>query len=309
MIKKFEEFIKESLWKSGINRAKENTVRQEEKDSFFYKDGMFPIKGFHNWFLKFVRVNKVFKRVRVYLKPDETEMASYHDVIRRGKNAPFKIRDASECVYVTTGGRITDEIREILTSDKFIDAINDTLAEMPEKYFSQMNESLWKSGINRAKTGEERIEDKINSNISSLNGIDLGFNFLIADDTLEIEDERVFTLDDIKKYKDVIAKYGWRLMTVEECQLIAYNSRFKVENGGKYNTMEFLVIESKKNKNSVSYNITATGAKKFYWVDPDENSSTKALMFSFDGIDEHIKAEPTVGRLWHNYEIILVKDK
>lgn len=159
MIKKFEEFIKESFWKSGINRAKENTVRQEEKDSFFYKDGMFPIKGFHNWFLKFVHVNKIFKRVHVYLKPDEIEMASYLDVVRKGKNQPFKIRDASTCVYTTTDGKITNEIMEILTSDEFIDAINDTLAEMPEKYFS-MNESLWKSGINRAKTGEERIEDK-----------------------------------------------------------------------------------------------------------------------------------------------------
>ena len=55
---------------------------------------------------------------------------------------------------------------------------------------SQINEGLWSKGIERSKTDNERIEDKIDSNIDKQKTVDLGFPFLIADNDFKIKDEK-----------------------------------------------------------------------------------------------------------------------
>ena len=46
------------------------------------------------------------------------------------------------------------------------------------KKLSQINESLWSKGIERSKSGNERIEDRLqNTNLYNLKSIDLGLSF------------------------------------------------------------------------------------------------------------------------------------
>ena len=79
-----------------------------------------------------------------------------------------------------------------------------------------INEGLWASGMKRAENGEERLGDMIDSNIKELKPVDLGFDFLFADQNLIIEGNDRFTYNDLKPYLEYIHKHGWRLMTKDE---------------------------------------------------------------------------------------------
>ena len=53
---------------------------------------------------------------------------------------------------------------------------------------SQINEGLWSKGIERSKSGDERIEDKLpKNNIKELKPVDLCLDFLIADNRLSMD--------------------------------------------------------------------------------------------------------------------------
>ena len=80
----------------------------------------------------------------------------------------------------------------------------------------KLNEGLWSKGIERSKTGEERLGDVIDSNVKELKPVDLGFDFLFADQNLIIEGNDRFTYADLKPYLEYIHKHGWRLMTKDE---------------------------------------------------------------------------------------------
>ena len=97
---------------------------------------------------------------------------------------------------------------------------------------SQINEGLWSKGIERSKSGDERIEDKLpKNNIKELKPVDLGLDFLIADNRLSLNGKEFFKLNDIYHYLPNIEKTGWRLPTIDEvnelCNLeyCKYNSK------------------------------------------------------------------------------------
>ena len=89
----------------------------------------------------------------------------------------------------------------------------------------QINEGFWKDSIKRAKSGEERLEDKHHTNIERLIPIDLGVDFYFADIDFYDGDECEFTYEDALKYKDFFAKYGWRIPDYDDFHSIDFDNK------------------------------------------------------------------------------------
>lgn len=83
------------------------------------------------------------------------------------------------------------------------------------KFDEFINESLWKKGIERSKTGDVRLESKVNSNIDELKPVDLGsdFPFVFADVDLIIDDKDRFNSNQYEDYKSGLNLQGWRVPT------------------------------------------------------------------------------------------------
>lgn len=83
---------------------------------------------------------------------------------------------------------------------------------------SQINEGMWKSGVNRAKSGELRKEDVTNTNIDKFEEINLGAfcPFYVASQDLTIDDEHKITFTTWKEYREQIRKTGWRMPTYKD---------------------------------------------------------------------------------------------
>lgn len=81
-----------------------------------------------------------------------------------------------------------------------------------------VNEGLINKTLKRVRTGTERTENKIRSNIEDLKPVDLGLPFLIADDDFELPDNEHnwFTWDAVEELKSTFRSNGWRLPTKEE---------------------------------------------------------------------------------------------
>lgn len=86
------------------------------------------------------------------------------------------------------------------------------------KKLSQINEGMWKSAVERAKSNEVRAEDKLHTNIDKMKPIDVGLSFYFADIDLEINGETKFEWDEIKDYLDKLGDKldGWRLPHADE---------------------------------------------------------------------------------------------
>lgn len=88
-----------------------------------------------------------------------------------------------------------------------------------KKYSDFIAEGLWKSGVNRAKSGEEREENKIRSNISELKPVNAcnEFPFLFADDDFIVDgNKNTFTWHEVEQLKPYFEKNGWRLIGDDE---------------------------------------------------------------------------------------------
>ena len=75
---------------------------------------------------------------------------------------------------------------------------------------------MWGPGIERSKTGQERLEDKVNTNIKELKEIDWGLPFVIADSDLELNGSKNILMEDLKLHRDKIEKLEWRFMTEDD---------------------------------------------------------------------------------------------
>lgn len=102
---------------------------------------------------------------------------------------------------------------------------------MIKKFEDFVNEGLWKSGIERSKSGEERLEDKVNSNIKDLKPVDIGQNFLISDKPLELNGSNMIDARDfIENYQDYFKKHDWRMLTSDDIDEIrTYFNQYKLE--------------------------------------------------------------------------------
>ena len=74
-----------------------------------------------------------------------------------------------------------------------------------------IKEGLWSKGIERSKTGEERLGDKLVTNIDQLNWIDLGFDFLISDVNFEIDGNEKITYIELENAFSHIKSKGCRV--------------------------------------------------------------------------------------------------
>lgn len=104
---------------------------------------------------------------------------------------------------------------------------------MIKKFDEYIKEGMWKSGIERAKSGEERLGELLESNINELKPIDLlpSLNFCVASDLLFIEDKFQMDADDWKtpKVSKLIKKFGWRIMNEGDLlSLENFKSEFNV---------------------------------------------------------------------------------
>ena len=114
------------------------------------------------------------------------------------------------------------------------------------KKLSKINEGMWKSGVNRSKSGEERLEDKLNTNIKTLKTVDMGSNagvdVLFADKDLEINGRTSFTYDEMKSYIPYIEKQGWRVPTYDEMHSFFMNCLITI-NGRKFRINDVIRLE------------------------------------------------------------------
>ena len=131
------------------------------------------------------------------------------------------------------------------------------------KFEEYINEGLWSKGIERSKSGEERLGDKIDSNINSLEGIDIGLPFLIADMDLEVEGKDTFNFDEMNHYnKSVIEKNGWRIPTIKDLQNNLDKPFLKYTY--KMGTIELL---NKENNNSITFELSIKHPDELsYWL-------------------------------------------
>lgn len=112
----------------------------------------------------------------------------------------------------------------------------DEFTKFAEDYMGGVNEGLWKDGVDRAKSGEMRIEDIPNLNLDSIKEC----NFLIdgkplADrDVMDVDSRnRLFDRKEMKSILFKMKKLGWRLPTCDEMKTLIgegeYIDRFKYE--------------------------------------------------------------------------------
>ena len=99
---------------------------------------------------------------------------------------------------------------------------------MIKKFNEYIEEGLWKSGIERSKTGIVRKEDTITieNNLFELNDVDLGdfLDFVIADKDLRLNDEPRCGVEDFMVWMDKIEKNtGWRLPKTTDLEKIKEN--------------------------------------------------------------------------------------
>ena len=91
---------------------------------------------------------------------------------------------------------------------------------MVKTFEEYINEGLWKSGIERSRTGIVRKEDELDipNNVKDLNEIDFcpELPFVFADKDLELNGEKKIPAGNFGEIEEKINKMGWRLPTIDE---------------------------------------------------------------------------------------------
>ena len=258
MIPQFKEYIEEGLWSKGIDRSKSGEKRLGDITDFdkyvptikwvdmghpeylfaeydFEKRGMTANEIEHlklpegvsmmssDVFKELCKIKDIFKRATSVDNDITYKDIKFENKIT-GNKIYFSISDFS---YISNLDMFDDEFSVDIIST----ASKNTKLNKYESYEADkplfriklikqksMNEGLWSKGVERSQTGEERLGDKVNSNIKELKEIDLGFDFVFADKNLILNGEEELSYDDIKHYIEYIQNNGWRLMTREDAK-------------------------------------------------------------------------------------------
>lgn len=130
----------EGFWKDGIKRSKNNEPRQEDKDSIFYKENVFPVDGYDGWYFQFEYSNGFKgKQVHIYFKPCEDPLFTFYDVVR---NPSSKYASMIRTPF-DMGYKRPDKIdnyankKNLVQSDEFIKTVNNLLKKVPKEYFKK----------------------------------------------------------------------------------------------------------------------------------------------------------------------------
>lgn len=92
------------------------------------------------------------------------------------------------------------------------------------KYKDFVNEGLWKSGVERAKSDTIRREDMETTNLLNIREVDLGLSFYIADRLLSKDVSPLFKKKNMNKILKQIETEGWRLPTKKDIEELIKNS-------------------------------------------------------------------------------------
>lgn len=177
----------------------------------------------------------------------------------------------------------------------------------------KVNEGFLSKTLNRAKTGEERKEDKINSNIDELKTIDLGY-VQFADVDIEIEGKTEFSFYEMVKYNEYFNKHGWKVFDFDTALKL-----IKDENIGRsVNEDKNVVLYNKNTNEKVEFVIACPAddtAEYCWWLDnlhskstkrePDNGAYGNAIYISRDG--EHVDINYEIEYKTHLLPIRLIR--
>lgn len=138
------------------------------------------------------------------------------------KNDPVKHKRTKDLMYHI--GKIMSRIHR--------ESIGSEMSDVPqfEKVKEMMmNEGFLNKTLKRVRTGEERTEDKLNTNLDELKPIDIceDFPFFFADkdfsvvrDDLDDDEYELFDFREGEKFDEYASKKGWRLPWSEDIEKI-----------------------------------------------------------------------------------------
>lgn len=136
---KINGMLEEGMWKSGLDRAKKNVARIEDRDSVYYLDNVFPVEGYDGYYFQYRNSADDFfsKEVRIYIKPHEQTLCNFYDIA--GHNVPI-IRSSDSMGYTNNGDPDFSKQLELVKSNEFVDAVNKSMDKLPRKYFKKFYE-------------------------------------------------------------------------------------------------------------------------------------------------------------------------
>ena len=186
------------------------------------------------------------------------------------------------------------------------------------KKLSQINEGMWSKTFDRARTGEVRTEEKIDSNVYTLKEVDLGLPFVFADEDLVIDGKNMHHYKNIKEILPLIKSTGWRLPTYDELKNTNVHNVFK--NEIKYETKHdgkngFRTISgtSTKTEETLSFDDISPTYGEYFILD-DEYDTSKSLHLNVWYIGDLDKEDDlfnnfTIASIRMIYKVRLIKDK
>lgn len=176
---------------------------------------------------------------------------------------------------------------------------------MVKKFNEFINEGFLSKTVNRAKSGEERIEEKVNSNLSELEEIDMGVA-IFADKDVIINDKDKFTRSEMESYIPFFEKNGWKVLTIDVVDNLKIKDIFPFDN-------QYVKVISKETNNVLIFDIgERIGRKNFrhWWVTGSDYYDTM-IVEAVDWEDEwaklYTRKYPGSGSV--EFPIRLIKEK
>lgn len=185
------------------------------------------------------------------------------------------------------------------------------------KKLSQINEGFLSKTINRSKTGEARIEDRIDSNISDLKEVDFGLSFVFADKDLLIDGKCIIKYDIIKEHLNGVFKStGWRLPNMDELTdaLNSVEIEYHTDHTGK-NSFRTISGTCKKTGETLSFSDISPVYASPYLIDYeqdcdfDKNKSVRTWVIGSTDPETTPFGRFKIGPRTFPYRIRLIKDK
>lgn len=172
------------------------------------------------------------------------------------------------------------------------------------------NEGLVNKTLKRIRTGRERIEDVIKTNVDEYEEVDLGLPFVFANVNLIVGGDDTFTFGELMKYMKVIKKTGWRLLSPEDVKRHLLTTRRTLQ--PKFFT-EYVISHTSLGVTEGDFDSLVLKNGK-YWLDELEGSSSFGVVEVMDVKDCRLYKDMCINSMLTDevdkkYMAILVKDK
>ena len=321
----FEQFINEGLWSSGMKRAENDDKRQED---IVHPDFDKYFKNIE-WVDMGDDMPYLFAKYD-YPANDDDEMLNLKDVIDIAFSLPDDIKIMNKDDLNFLNKTCETEIYQSSSLEKYIsnftgndmyfkrkqryfidvrgknmiDFIHGTNHINPDEYFSYtatfklmkeketpLKEGLWSAGMKRVENNEDRLENKVNSNIKKLGEIDLGFPFVFADKDFEVSGDNKFTWEQVQGFLPHIEAHGWRLLSDDDVYNFYTNNFLPHKMKPEFETNEytdhaysrFLSIEREGFEDILTFKLYDKNFA-YYWCDYSEHLKKTNTKEELDGL-------------------------